>query len=162
MKGKKMKRIVAIILVAIMLLSLVAFTGCTSTGQTGDSPSNNEIKLTLDNYSDYLTISANVYGDGNKTWSSYLSAYMYGEATGTARVSGISNYEYNDVTVKITIYFSYGNEEHDIPITVRLNKGGSGSGTGMYDFRNGPWANDWIQKYAYYEVTSISGSVNCI
>ena len=158
-----MKKIVSMMLVAIMLFSLVACTGGTPTNSNGgNSSSNQTIKLTLDNYADYLTISANIYGDGNKSWSSYLSAYQYGEAKGTASVSGISNYEYNDVTVKITIYFSYGNEEHDIPITVRLNKGGSGSGTGMYDFRNGPWANEWIQKYAYYEVTSISGSVSRI
>ena len=153
----KMKKLFAFLLLIARCVSLVACGNSSS-----QNSSNEDIKLSLDNYEDYISVYAKVYGDGYSTWSSYVSDFLYGDATAEAQISGISNYEYNDVVITVTVYFSYGSTERSIPLNIKLNKGGSGKSSKTIDINDGLWANEWIQKYAYYNVTAVSGSVSRI
>ena len=152
-----MKKITTIILILSMTCALLTLSGCGN----DKNQNNDKISLTVDNCEDYISVdSAKVYGTGNSFWSSNLSAYMYYSAEGTVSISGLSNYEYNNVVVNITIHFSYGTDNRSIPISVYLNKGGNGKATNTIKLDG--WTNDWIQKYAYYEITSVSGSISKI
>ena len=125
-KGEKiMKKTLSLLLAMILVFLCLTLASCGS-----GSESSKSIKLTLENYEDYLSIdSAKVYGTGSPYWSSYLSAYQYPYAEGNVLISGVYNYEYDDVVINITIHIHYGKDYKEIPISVKLNKGGSGKGS---------------------------------
>lgn len=99
-----MKKAISILLVLVMCLSMCA-CGETET---------NEIKLTLDNYDDYLNISAGVHGveevetDKDYWLGAYYQGYKYvHDKFYTAYCGSVStkvvapNYNFHDVTLKI-------------------------------------------------------------
>lgn len=147
-------------ILSLWLAMILAFSSMLSLVSCG-SNNDEKINLTLSNYEDYISIdSARVYGTGSPTWSSYLSAYQYPNAEGSVSISGVYGYEYTDVVIDITIHFHYGDDYHEMPISVNLNKGGNGRGSNIEKLKGFGWANEWIQKHAYYEVTSVKGYVS--
>ena len=110
-----MKKAIAIMLVLVMCLSLCACTGETKS---------NEIKLTLDNYDDYFTITTRyshandvdmVTGpNGYNVYSVDATKFAAKEASSnfqiTVSVEGVStNYQYSDISLVINLkgyYFS--------------------------------------------------------
>ena len=100
-----MKKAISIMLVLVMCLSL-----CSCAGET----KSNEIKLTLDNYDDYLDFSAYVYGTQEKETAKdyWLGAYynsgklvendFYTGYSGSLSAKVVApNYNFHNVTVKI-------------------------------------------------------------
>lgn len=134
-----------------MLISCFGLFACGKNTKSGT-------KITLDNYDEYLSISARVYGSGTSSWLSYNKEYGYHEATGSVSISGINGYEYINCVINVQINFSYGDSYNSIDISVKINRGGTGAQSESV-YLDQYWASSWITKYASYHVTSVSGSI---
>lgn len=174
-----MKKIIALVLLFALALS---FSGCFSSGTgspsggssgNGGSNGSKAISLTLDNYSQYLEISAKCYGtDSAKVYDEKGGYYSYQNIAYSAEVSPASvNLFFSNAEVVVKIYCEYQYlrsnsyaEKHDETLTVKLNIGGSGS-----KLLNKPTATDedvllhafgaYQVNGLYFEVVSVSGTV---
>ena len=146
----------------------------------------NTIKLTLNNYEDYIECNATVKA-GDSLYISSTRGYVYTSAKCSFEAIGNSHYKYQDVyiTIKFSHYDRAGYklylennissllgqpiEEEAIPYddatyTVKLSLAGNGSQTCNL---NTPWSSertdyaeiDTIFDRTYYEIVSITGTV---
>lgn len=150
-------RIISIILSAVIILSGCSF----SNGTTKDRK---KIVLTTENVSNYLTFSLHG-GGGNSNYNSYLGEIVYKSLEASGNISGISGYEYDDVS--ITLVFKYEiTPSNDfisqtfttLPETVDLNIGGNGVVNVSNPFTNGFTKVECLG----YEVVAVSGTVKPI
>lgn len=161
-----------------ILLSLILIVVCCACG-------NKKTKLTLDNYSKYLSVSAGVYPPGFDTNDSArfpggvpltdgsLTFYLYRHLNTYARVDGLStNFNYNDVVVTVRVdetFRTYDTKKKewssDKPIsekyTVACDIAGNGKIVGNISEAGGSIANMHEDMATYeWEVVDISGTVS--
>jgi len=148
---------------SIILLAVILFSGCSFSNETTRN-TKKDIVLTTENIHDYLTFSLHG-GGGNSNYNSYLGEIVYKSLEASGNISGISGYEYDDVS--ITLVFKYEVTPSDdfisetfttLPKTVNLNIGGNG----VVNVSN-PFTNSFTKvKCLGYEVVAVSGKVKPI
>lgn len=169
-----MKRTIAIFLSLVMALSLYACGG-----------KSNETELTLDNYSTYLTVSANVnnpdfedavgvhsYNDGwGIPYDGGSTLYLYNHLKTSVYVRGTStNFNYNNVSVTVRFVGTYKTVDlhtcewsNDNPVDMEVIAKCDISGNGKAE--DGFSYNDECNMYnsmanVEWEVVAVSGTVS--
>lgn len=153
-----MKKALSLLLALVLCLSLCACGGNTGSNEntTNEDTTNgnpDEIALTLDNYSKYLSVTAFMHDPAsteglfvgavnNGTGISYdggSTFYVYNHFSSNVKVEGVStNYNYNDVSLTIRFTGTYktvdintnkwnGGNEINSEATVECNIAGEGS-----------------------------------
>ena len=161
------KRVLGCIMIAVMIVTMCS------------CGNNNEIELTLDNYSDYLDVSVSWYGTGEKYFlnnglkitSNYEALVMVDSVGMSVEVSGVStNFNYNDVTITLKIKGNYncydflnidGPEytyDYESILTVDTNISGSGSNSDFIELSDHLVTHDYLIS-GEYEIIEISGTV---
>lgn len=179
-----MKKVLALVLALVLVLSLVACGGNESsknesskteeTHNEGMVSNNNEIELTLDNYSKYLKVGMGAHAEGLSTSNEHYTGYPFIEFT--AAVSGISqNFNYNDIIVTGKVKGSYESFrfyrdelyldasvpfEKEIVVECDINGNGTYSSPDSEEIHMEPnrYIDDEHIKQEF-EVTAISGTV---
>lgn len=174
-----MKKALSLILALVMCLSL-----CACDGNAGSNGNPDEIALTLENYSKYLSVEAKMYepsifdgglnvqavNNGNGIpYDGGSTFYVYKYFLTSLQVKGVSpNFNYNDVSITIRFKGTYktvdistsewdaGNEINS-ELTVDCNIAGEGSASGEFSGNGGYM----LRKMAdvEWEVVAISGTV---
>lgn len=186
-----MKKTFALILALVMCLSLCACGGNvgsnanTTTENNANTTNGNpdEIALTLDNYSKYLSVKAYMSDPASMdglfvgavnngqgiNYDGGSSLYVFNHFTSSVQVEGVStNFNYNDISVTVrftgtyktvdinTNKWSSGNEI-DSEITVECNIAGEGSVWEKFSGNGGYMLRKMAE--VEWEVVAISGTV---
>ncbi len=154
-----MKKTISLLLAMLLLLtSMLSLASC---GSNNDSDNDNKIYLTLQNYEQYLDVSARYYGEDGR-WSSLFSRYNYGSVVSSATVTSTSSFvKFYNCVIEVRIvgeyyYTASSKKTTDETIKVTLSIGGSGSGSKIENVYND---NAHDIKGKGYEVISVSGYV---
>lgn len=152
-----MKKTICLLLVVLLTIStLLIFTSCVD--DPDDSKTNdNKIYLTLDNYDQYIKVSARFYGEGMH-WNSFFSRYDYNYIVASAEISSTHpSIKFYGCKVEIKISGEYRtsslNQVNPV-LEISLSLGGTGSDYKQYTAGNG---RD-IKGHGY-SVVSVSGYV---
>ena len=152
-----MKNKVCLLLTVMLILSsILAFAACGD-----DEPDSNKIALTLNNYEQYISISARYYGEEAR-WSSMFSRYNYGYVVSSATISSTSSFvKFYDCIIEVRIVGEYYYTHSDKLTTkevlkISLSLGGTGSEKKVKTVSNG---NAHDIKGIGYEVVSVKGYV---
>ncbi len=161
-----MKKTLSLLLAMLLVLSsMLALASCGSeSGSNDDNKSSNDdnkIYLSLENYEQYLDVSARYYGEDGR-WSSLFSRYNYGRIVSSVTTASTSSFvKFYNCVIEVRIvgeyyYTAYDKKRTDETIKVTLSIGGSGSGSKIENVHNG---NAHDIKGMGYEVVSVSGYV---
>jgi len=160
-KGEKiMKKTLSLLLAMLLVLSsMLALASCGSGSDSNDE--DNKIYLTLENYEQYLDVSAKYYGEDG-VWNSLGKDYYYNKIISSASVSSTSPLVkfYNcSITIKITGQYEYGSDTKNTTaeLKISLSLGGTGSAKEDTVTRYSNTLHDI--KGIGYEVVSVSGYV---
>ena len=104
------RKVLSILLVSIMVgIFAISMTACGLFGGNSNSNSNENSKndgrvyLTLDNYEQYLSVSARYFGQ-DASWSSSSSSYEYRYVVAQASVSSVASYlKFYECVVRVRI-----------------------------------------------------------
>ena len=154
-----MKRIISLLLILSMLLCF-ALTGCDSSGENKENKEDdNRIALTLDNYEQYLNVTAKYYGENGRYFN---GLYWYDDVVSYASVQSAStSLMFYDCVISVRIKgrhtnYRFSTKDTDHTITISLNIGGSGSGYAI-DAPGGGGAKDFTGLG--YQVVDVLGYV---
>ena len=170
-----MKRAISLILAIMMCLSLCACGG-----------KSDNIKLTLDNYSTYLSVDAKMYngsifedavnvqavnnGRGIPYKGGSTTFYVYEKLSTFLEVKGAStNFNYNDVSITVRFTGTYqtvdintcqwdNGNEINTELTVQCNIAGEGNAFGKFSGNGGYMYDE--RADVKWEVVAISGTVS--
>ena len=159
-KGEKiMKKTLSLFLAMLLVLSsMLTLASCGSESGFNDD---NKIYLSLENYEQYLNVSARYYGEDGR-WSSLFSRYNYGSIVSSVTIASTSSFvKFYNCVIEVRIvgeyyYTAYDKKTTDETIKVTLSIGGSGSGSKIENVLND---NAHDIKGMGYEVVSVSGYV---
>ena len=133
------------------ILSVVLiFTRCSMSDNAS-----NEIQLTTENASQYLTFELHGYpSDYNASWDSYS------ELTVNGTITGVPGYSYNNVVITVAVGFKYHGDDyadhnHTIEASSTLNIGGSGT-VSASEYIGGHMS---LVESTGYTITSVTGTV---
>ena len=155
-----MKKIFSLLLAMLLVLSsMLTLASCGSVDDSDD-----RINLTLDNYEQYLNVSASYYGEG-ATWSSLQRKYVYPQIVNSVSVASTSSFvKFYDCVIEVEIVGQYSytySKDYDKTtsetITITLSLGGTGSNSKTINTSLGSKAYDIVGRG--YEVISVSGYV---
>ncbi len=152
-------------LISVLMAIMLLFCGCTSSGFLGGKSST---ALTTENASDYLTFSLHGGGGDPDYSSTYGIVYHSVEVNGD--ISGISGYEYNDVSIVLKFSFkltsSDGTDNGTYELTteaIPLNVGGNGIVNVSESNREEAYFTTSFYESNIeclgYEIVSVTGSV---
>ena len=145
--------------ISLLLVMLLLFTLMLNLASCGSN--DNKIYLTLDNYEQYLEVSAKYYGE-DADWNTLFYRYDYSSVVSSATVTSTSSFvKFYDCVIEVRIVGEYYYTAHDKKTTdetikVTLSIGGSGSGSKIENVHND---NAHDIKGRGYEVVSVSGYV---
>ena len=160
--------------------TIVGFGLLKKKNKDNNKDNNKGIKLTMDNYRQYLDVSPSRYltgeyglfrdvcpeqtKDGHTTWD------WYKEIIYSASVNGVStNYNYNDVVVVFKVSGTYDTfdlengewvreEDNPIDLTIEVTTDIAGNGDDSKTISSGRWIHENLVN-ATIEVVSVSGTV---
>lgn len=147
-----MKRIISILISAVIII--LCFSSCGSTNQNDDN--SDKTKLTLENYNDYISISAK-YGPKSYNYTTDIGENITCSASVESASASIKFY---NCVIKVRIKGSYkdllGGDKvtTDDILEIKLNIGGTGN------------ASKVVESYGYdikglgYDVISVSGYID--
>ncbi len=152
-----------IIFLVLLFSFVLTFVSCASNGDSNDKIGSRDdrIELTLENYEQYIDVSARYYGEGG-TWSSLFSRYDYKSVVSSATVTSTSTFvKFYNCSIKVRIvgeyyYTASSKKTTDETIEVSLSIGGSGRASKVENVSN---ANAHDIKGKGYEVVAVSGYV---
>lgn len=153
-----MKKTLSLLLAMLLVLSsMLTLASC-------GSKDDNKIYLTLENYEQYLNVSAKYYGEG-ATWSSLQRKYVYPQIVNSVSVASTSSFvKFYDCVIEVKIVGQYSytySKDYDKTtsetITITLSLGGTGSNSKTINTSLGSKAYDIVGRG--YEVISVSGYV---
>ena len=155
-----MKKIISLLLALVLTLSLtLIFTSCDTSGED-----NSKINLTLDNFEQYLTVSAKMHGtDGwwNSSWSEYRYEYIT-TSVEIASVSPLIKFYNCSVTIRVEGTWQYKAESdirnHSEVFEIPLNIGGSGSASNDWKYFDNCDDHKNITGKSY-QIVTVSGYV---
>lgn len=158
-----MKKFLTILLVVIFVLCYPC--ACSNTNTKTE---NSDIALTLENYKQYLNISAKIYPNDEGIYLKEVDVFAHHNIKGVVTVIGKPYYEFVDVCIKVSIFneirkqLGYEGPLIEIPLFF-IDKNGNGTGTKAINLWPDALINDIItDEYTSYTVTYISGKVKSI
>ena len=154
----KALKILCLVISVVLLFSACSFGGSTVDETTTEETAKNEIQLTTENASQYLTFELHGYP------TNYSSSYYTGVVV-NGTISGIAGYTYNNVTVTIDVTFSYNNyddyslddETYKVTTSSQLNLGGSGTVAYEEEYTGNHMTD---VNCLGYTITSVTGTVS--
>lgn len=160
-KSNKLKIIVpvAIVIVILAVVGIIALTG------------NRKIKLTMENYSNYLNVEITSAGTGTPFIHRYESKYMgmgtfYPEGQLQVNIEGVSNnFNYENIVVKVKFDSDYSvfdineemRKEHITETVIVDNCNIAGNGRNYKNFKINGYTSS--TPFIKGEVVSVSGTV---
>lgn len=160
-------------ILSLLLVCVLLFTACSAGGgsniestDTTTSTINNSVQLTTDNASQYLNFNLHGYP------SDYDGYYFYEKLVVTGSISGIAGYTYNNVSVKLSVKFTFDKkwsnelwstvDSCSVEIATQLNLGGNGN----VSVEEAPTTQNGVNLGSIknveclgYTITSVTGSV---
>jgi hypothetical protein len=148
-----MRKIICLLLALFMIFtSIFSLTSCGS---------NEKIYLTLENYEQYLDVSASYYGE-DRIWSIQFSQYCYENIVNRATItSKLPSAKFYDCIIKVRVIGEYYYTAYDKKTTyqiikIPLNISGNGSDSKIENVYN---ENAHDIKNKGYEIVSVSGYI---
>ncbi len=156
-----MKKTISLLLAAfLMFASIFSLFSCGSEGGS-EGDSEDKIYLTLENYEQYLDVSAKYYGEDG-VWNSLGKDYYYNKIISSASVSSTSPLVkfYNcSITIKITGQYEYGRDTRNTTAELEMSLSLGGTGSAKEDTVTSYSNSLHDIKGIGYEVVSVSGYV---
>ena len=169
----KFARVICLLLSLCLVFSACSATSSNQSASTSEqeTTTSNEIQLTTENASNYLTFEIKGGGAGTDYSSMYGIGYEGVTVNGT--ITGVSGYTYNNVTITMNFKFTYenwgggrdytgGDYTQTITEDVVLNAGGNGTVSASEKIQLEPYhyVGHWSNVECLgYEIVSASGTV---